>query len=641
MVVAGVLLLLLAGVAVVLGLRYLPALDDMQAARQSARQLANQARALQPATLNQTSVDRLRSSLAALDDDLQPLRALVDDDPIVAVAARLPGLDAQVGAADALVGAADALVEAGGLGLGLADRVVELREANDADPSFALLPGLVELMATSGDDVDRIGELVAAANSELDTISEGALGPIREARDLVAEPLADYAPLLDAYRRYDDVLPGLLGWGEEKRYLVLAQNPAELRPSGGYAGTIGTIGIRDGAIVEQEFRDVHELSRQPGLPFVEPPDELAVYLLGEDQSWRLADANWAADFPQSAQQALELYQIETGDTDIDGVIAITTYALDRLLEVVGPVEVPQYDVTVKPGDVTLTLLGATRGTPQSVEGRKEVLDVLARRLTSRLLSLPPQRWVATLEALEDIGSQQLALAWFTDASAQALVEDADWDGRVRTDPGDYLYVVESNVSPTSKYNLVVDRSDSLVVKLDAEGSALNSLRMDWQNDADQGGEPYRSLRSFSNNEEGWYGAYVRVLTPAGSELVTASGDADDEIRGVERSGEEAGRSSFANYLFMPPGASRLTYLWTVPGAAVETDEGWLYELVIQKQPGARSLPVSVRVDLPPGATVTELSDGATLEGERVHYATDLDQDRVLRIVYELAPETRS
>jgi hypothetical protein len=637
-VVVVIALALLAIGTVLLGVRYLPVLDDVRDARQSSRELSNQARALKPAELNQVALDRLRASLRGLDEDLEPLRALVKDDPLVAVAARLPGLDTQLGAVDALVGAADALVEAGDIGLGLADGVVELREANEADPSFSLMPGLVALMATSGDEVDRLEALIDAAGAELDRIPDATLGQIREARDLIAEPLAEYAPLLRSYARYDDVLPGLLGWGDEKRYLVLAQNPAELRPSGGYAGTIGVLGLRDGAIVEQAFRDVHELSRQPGLPFIEAPDELSAYLLGEEQSWRLADANWAADFPVAAQKALELYEIESGDSDIDGVIAITTYALDRLLEVTGPVAVPQYDVVVEPGDVTLTLLGATRGSPKSVEGRKEVLDVLARRLIARLLALPPQRWVATSEAIDDIGSQQLALAWFKDEAAQALVDDADWDGRVRQEPGDYVYVVESNVSPTSKYNLVVDRSDALVVKLDEDGSALDSLRLDWQNDAGKDGEPYRSLRSFSNNEEGWYGAYVRVLTPAGSELVTASGAASDEIRGVERTGTEAGRSSFANYLFMPPGESTLTYLWTVPEAAVETDEGWVYELVVQKQPGARSLPLSVRLDLPEGATVTEHSDGARVDGSRVTYQADLDQDRTLRVVYELEPD---
>ncbi len=630
-----VVLLLVAGFVAVLGVRYASVPGDIADVRQAARQLSNQAKAVKPATLNQATVDLLRSSLDELDERMEPVRDLVEGDPIVGFARGLPRLGEQIQAADSLVAAADALVEAGDLGLGLADEVVTLREANDADPSVALLPGLVELMASSGEDADRIGELVALAEAELGTIPPEAISQIREARDLVAEPLADYTPLLDSYREWDDVLPGLLGRGDEKRYLVLAQNPAELRPSGGYAGTVGVIVIKDGSIVEQRFRDVHELSRQEGLPFIEPPDELADFLLGEEQSWRLADANWSPDFPTAAQKALELYAIEAGDTDIDGVIAITTYALDRLLEVVGPVPVPQYDLTVEPGEVTLTLLGATRGTPTSVEGRKEVLDVLARRLTNRLLAVPPARWRATLDALDDIGSERMALVWLADAEAQALVEDTGWGGRVSDAPGDYVYVVEANVSPTSKYNLVIDRADSLVVKLDEDGNALNSLRLDWQNDAGKKGELYRSLRSFSNNEDGWYGSYVRVLTPADSDFVVASGEAFDEIRAVERVDEEAGRAVFANYLFMPPGDSSLSYLWIAPGVSTQTDDGWTYRLTIQKQPGARSVPLSIGVDLPDGAVVSEASEGAVVEGERVAFEADLDRDVTLRVDYTL------
>ena len=235
-----IFLLLLAAGTVLLGLRYLPVVDDIRDARQSARALANQARALKPAELNRTSVDRLKTSLATLDEDLGPLRTLVNDDPLVSIAARVPVLGTQVGSADALVGAADALVEAGGIGLGLADRVVGLREANEADHSFALMPGLVELMATSGAEVDRLADLVDTADAELARIPAGAIGPLREARDLVAEPLAEYGPLLAAYRDYGAALPDLLGWSETKRYLVLAENPAELRPSGGYSGTVGS-----------------------------------------------------------------------------------------------------------------------------------------------------------------------------------------------------------------------------------------------------------------------------------------------------------------------------------------------------------------------------------------------------------------
>ena len=103
-------------------------------------------------------------------------------------------------------------------------------------------------------------------------------------------------------------------------------------------------------------------------PSSKRPSELTDHLLGSDQSWRLADAAWAADFPAGAQQALAFYELEANDDDLDGVIALTTYAVDRLLEVVGPIEVPGYGVTVQPGESTLTLLGETRGTETSVAG---------------------------------------------------------------------------------------------------------------------------------------------------------------------------------------------------------------------------------------------------------------------------------
>ena len=106
----------------------------------------------------------------------------------------------------------------------------------------------------------------------------------------------------------------------------------------------------------------------------------------------------------------------------------------------------------------MTLLGATRGTAESIEGRKDVLDALAIETLNRLLSLPPERWEETAGRAGGHRRERSALVWLADEDAQGLVEDSGWDGRVRQDPGDYLYVVESNVAPTSKYNLVVDRA---------------------------------------------------------------------------------------------------------------------------------------------------------------------------------------
>ena len=209
---------------------------------------------------------------------------------------------------------------------------------------------------------------------------------------------------------------------------------------------------------------------------------------------------------------------------------------------------------------------------------------------------------------------------------------------MQTGPGDYLYVVEANVAPTSKYNLVVQRKASLVVDLAEDGKAVDSLRLDWQNDAGKRGKQYDFLRRYSNNQDGWYGAYVRTLVPMGSELITASGMASDPIRGAEQVATEAGRAVFGNYLFMPPGPSTLTYLWSVPAAATHTDAGWEYRLNVQKQPGARPQPLTVRLELPAGSSVTEASEGAVVEGTRVILDTTLTEDTEMVVRYTLAGE---
>jgi hypothetical protein len=639
----GLWLALLAILAVVVVLilatvRYGPVLGDIRALRDSASRLAAEAGALEPQDVDRVTLQRLGQGVEEVEAHLAPLRELMDGDPLIGLMRGVPLVRTQIGSADHLVAAGDSIVEAGRTGLGLADRLVSLREANDADPSRPLMPALVELMATSTEDVDRIDGLLDEARGQLRAIPPDAVAQIRDARDLMAGPLERYAPLLDTYRELDDVLPGMLGWGGDRRYLVMALNPAELRPAGGYSGTIGVIGLRDGAIEELSFQDVYELDLRPGLPHIEPPEELRDHLLGEGQSWRLADAAWSPDFPSAARKALEFYEIQTGDGDFDGVIAVTTFAFDRLLEVIGAVEIEEYDVTVQPGEVTMTLLGETRGTPTSTEGRKDILDALARTAMQRLLAVPPEQWSGLLAAVADIGRQQHALAWFRGEEPQRLAVESGWSGALRADEADHLYVVESNVAPTSKYNLVVDRADSLVVTLARDGDALESLRLDWQNRGGEPGEPYASLRRFSNNPEGWYGSYLRVLVPPRSELVTANGRAADAIRGAERVAEEDGRTVFANYLFMPPGESTMTYFWSTPGAAQQEEDGWEYRLVVQKQPGARPHSLTVRVDLPDGATVTEASEGAVVSDDAVRLETTLETDVELWIRYTLPGE---
>ncbi len=622
-----------------MAIRYGPVALTAWEMKNAAQTLSDELHGMGPADLTHDQLAHLHSELDGLANDVGTMRNFLDTDPLVGIARGSGRAAAILNDANSLLLAATDLAGAGQTALSLGDRFVALREGA-ADQS--LLAGVVALMAGSTDEVDHLHDLIGDAQARLAAIPPTANTQIRHVADLMSQPLQKYAPLLDQYRELDGILPGILGWGGAKRYLVLAMDPAELRPQGGYTGTVGVVTFDKGSMSDMSFQDVYRYDLTQGVPYVQPPDELQSHLLG-DQSWQLADAAWSPDFPTAAQNALKLYTNESKDQNIDGVISLTTFAVDRLMQVTGPITVGDgYNVTVKPGDVTMQVLAQTRGvSTANGTDRKAFLNSLASTLLQKLFSLPQAKWVDLYNAFQDISKQRLMQVWFKDTPAETIAADGPIGGELLQAPGDYLYVVEGNVAPPSKYNLVVKRADVLNVVLGADGSADETLRLLWENDSMRPGEPYATIRADSTSPDGLYGTYARVVTNGSTDLVNAVGQASDPISGAETIDQELGRNVIGNYLLIDggtptqPGTANLTYEWTAPNAAVENNGTWDYNLTIQRQPAIGPKSVTVQVTLPPGATVSSLSAGATADGNVVTFATPLTTDEQLQITYAL------
>jgi len=619
-------------VAVGLGFRYAHLVDDMRLAKAAARDLQADATAVRT-DIDAEHVGVLGLDLDRLDSALQPIRDVLTHDPLVGMARGLPVLGTQVVGADAVVGAADDLLAAGRGALAIGDRYLAIGDQPATGADGSRLEALVGLMATSTDEVDQIETLMASAQQRLASMPDGVLDQVRDAADLMEGPLNRYAPLVADYARYAEVVPAMLGWQGRKRYLVLAQDPAELRPTGGFTGTFGVVTFQNGRIVERSFRDVYTLDGQPGLPYVAPPDALRDHLLG-DYPWQLADANWSPDFPTSAKDALRLYTLESTDSDIDGVIAVNTFTLDRILAVTGPVHVPEYDVTVAAGETTMTSLAYTRTSQAAGQNRKQFLDDFAAAVIDKVMELPADRWPELLTALGSMGDERLASAWFVDPALQAAIAGTPWSGEVRQDAGDYVFVVDANQAPASKYNLAVTRSLELDVRLDERGDAEDTLRITYQNDAGEQGEPYTSLRAWSTDHDGMYATYTRVLTAPGSEVEEVTGGSVTPLGAPEEVSEVAGRPTFANYLLVPPGRTLLRYQWSVPGAAVSIGgREREYTLTIQKQPGMGPEPLTVRIHLPNSAHPISKPPGMQVADGIAMLTTTLVEDFQVSVRY--------
>lgn len=177
---------------------------------------------------------------------------------------------------------------------------------------------------------------VSAARDRLAAVADEDLwpavaGPLRQLRDEVA----DVAMITATASRAVQLLPPMLGADGPRTYLVLVQNPAEPRATGGVPALV-TVRAEGGAITVGEV--VSSTIGEP-TPDAEPVvemtrEERALFsnLLGS----YMGDVTFTPDFPRSAEIARALWLAE-GYDDVDGVLSIEPGAIGRVLGVTGAV----------------------------------------------------------------------------------------------------------------------------------------------------------------------------------------------------------------------------------------------------------------------------------------------------------------
>ena len=278
-VVGGIAIIVLLVVAVAAGLaafRYLPALDEARALRTDLETMVDRVKEA-GLGIDGATMDALDADLASARGRFDRLESLLADDPLVALARVLPPTAANVRGADDVVAAAGNLLDAVGEGLVIGRRFVEIREAQAADPAGAsALSQLVELMATTRDSAVSIAASITSARQALAAVPDGLVGQVESVRDAMMARIDTYGPLLDTYVAASARLPAILGWDGPRRYLVLTQDPAELRPTGGFIGSYGIVAFDRGRITERRFQDVDP----PGLPVGLPAHRAAAGAVG-------------------------------------------------------------------------------------------------------------------------------------------------------------------------------------------------------------------------------------------------------------------------------------------------------------------------------------------------------------------------
>lgn len=200
-----------------------------------------------------------------------------------------------------------------------------------ARASDALTKAVADARAIrTGDTVHQVGDAVGRM-----------IGVLTAAKNQVA--IAD---------RVVHLLPAMLGSDGPRNYLLLFQNNAESRATGGIPGAIALLHADHGrlSLVQQSSAAKFPHYPEPVLPL--PVDTLGLY--GSITGEYMQDVTLTPRFPVSAALAREMWRREFGTT-VDGVISIDPVALSYLLNATGPIALPTGDTLSSGNAVTLLL----------------------------------------------------------------------------------------------------------------------------------------------------------------------------------------------------------------------------------------------------------------------------------------------
>ncbi|HWK76534.1 DUF4012 domain-containing protein [Microbacterium sp.] len=213
----------------------------------------------------------------------------------------------------------------------------------------ALTPvnGAINLDAITGmqSTVTQASAAVDKAATDLESIDHDALIPqVASALTTLTGAIDELKPLLGPASEIVGILPRALGSEGPRNYLMVFQNNAESRGTGGNPAALVMINVNDGRITlgqQASSTEFNNARAEPIMPL--NPETEALY--GDKIGRWISDATLTPDFTETAA-IIRAWWAEQFGTPIDAVVSFDPVALSYLLRATGPTEIPADPVDV-------------------------------------------------------------------------------------------------------------------------------------------------------------------------------------------------------------------------------------------------------------------------------------------------------
>ncbi len=469
---------------------------------------------------------------------------------------------------------------------------------------------------------------------------------------------------LDIAKKLDD----FLGAKTDKRYLLVFQNNAELRATGGFIGSYALIDFKNGEISNLEVPGGGSYDTEGGLKkLVAAPEPLWLV----DPLWHFWDANWWPDWPRSAKKLMWFYEKSDGPT-VDGVISLTPTVLEKILESFGPIDMTEdYGVVIDKDNFWLVIQDIVENKHVNENGiidnkpKKIIGDLLNKIIAELPKRLNREILINLFNDLEESLRGKHILFYFTDEELQQKIDEKGWSGRIKKTDSNYLSIINTNIAggkSDKKIKEIINHKTEVL----ENGEIINTL---WIKRIHTGkrNEPFSGVRNVD---------WMRIYVPWGSKLIEAKGftkpddiyfeeadpnwEQDEDILKVketERMGDngtlvydESGKTVFANWSMVDPGESTVIYLkYKLPFSFKEKDKKLIdkikefinpsynqyysYSLYIQKQPGALASDINTSLSIPDNYKIIwKYPDNLNITSHGWQTSEELNEDKYQSIL---------
>jgi hypothetical protein len=482
--------------------------------------------------------------------------------------------------------------------------------------AFAASGGVEGLVGSHGRiALDRLPTLAAALEDVAPMLEDAARevasaptslvpGALRDARATAADQLADAIALVRTGGALLERLPAFLGADRPVTYLVGAENPAELRASGGVMGAYALLRIDDGLIQLSSFRQIQSLPLPDG-PI--PPPNADYARLYDDERAGADDAFWlnvnlTPDFPSAALAFERSFEAATG-TPVDGVITADPFALEALVEATGPTDIPALGLTVRADDVVPLLSSQGFELVTDPAARKHLLGEAAGAIVDRAVT---DANADVVRHLFEAASDGHLKVYSDDPAMQAALARTGAGGALETGDGDFLAVVTNNAAG-NKLDYYMHREITYDVWLEPDGATRSRVAIAMRNETPDEPLPVRVLGKGPS-----IGMDVGETLSLVNAYCVRCGliSATDDGAAVEATGgSELGTTFFQRPVDLRRGrASDLVFEWGSRDVWHGDGSSGRYTLTLQGQTTIVPTPVTVRIHLPEGVDVSDDSD---------------------------------